>query len=65
MTNKTYDYVKIGVTVVLPAVGTAYGLVANAWGLPYTEPILATVTAITACGAAILNGISKSYHKED
>lgn len=65
MKNKTYDYVKIGVTVVLPALGACYGIIAQTWGLPYTEQVVTTITAITACGAAILNGISKQYHSEN
>lgn len=65
MTNKTYDYLKIGVTVVLPALGACYGAIANTWGLPYTEQIVTTIAAITAAGSAVLNGISKQYHKED
>lgn len=65
LTNKTYDYVKIGVTVVLPAVGACYGAVAQTWGLPYTEQIVTTIAAITACGSAILNGISKNYHNQE
>ena len=63
LTNKKYNIIKIGVTVVLPAMATAYGAISTTWGLPYTEQVLATASAITACGAAILNGISKQYHK--
>lgn len=64
MKNKTYDYIKIGVTIVLPALGTAYGVIGNVWGLPFTEQVVTTVTALTAAGAAIVNGISKTYNKE-
>ena len=63
LSNQKYNYLKVGVTVVLPALGTAYGAIATAWCLPYTEPILTTIAAITACGSAIINGISKQYHK--
>lgn len=64
MKNRTYDYIKIGVTIVLPALGTAYGVIGNVWGLPFTEQVVTTVTALTAAGAAIVNGISKAYNKE-
>lgn len=65
MTNRIYDYVQIGVTVILPAVGGAYGVISQTWNLPYSEEIVTTIAAITACGSLIIKGISKQYHMEN
>ena len=43
LSNKAYDILKWVCIILLPALGTLYGILADAWGLPYSEPILKTL----------------------
>lgn len=63
MNNKTYDRLKYIALYVLPALATLILTVGSIWGLPYSEAIAGTVTAIdTFIGALI--GISAKNYKE-
>ena len=63
MNNKTYDTLKYIALYVLPALATLILTVGSIWGLPYSEAIAGTVTAIdTFIGALI--GISAKNYKE-
>ena len=59
--SKVYDVMKYITMVVLPAVTTLWLAVGSIWGLPYVEPIGATLSAITVFLGAIL-GISTSLY---
>ena len=59
--SKVYDVMKYITMVVLPAVTTLWLAVGSIWGLPYAEPIGATLSAITVFLGAIL-GISTSLY---
>ncbi len=66
MNNKMYDIMKWIALYFLPAVGTLYFALSQIWGLPYSEEIVGTVTAMDAFLGAILGISSVNYHsKED
>lgn len=60
--SKFYDYAKWFITVALPALTALWLAISSIWGLPYAEPIGATLTAITAFLAALL-GIGSIRYK--
>lgn len=64
MTNKTYDILKYIALIVLPAVATLVIAITGIWGLPYGEPIAATITALDAFLGALLGVSSSKYNKE-
>ena len=61
MSNKVYDVLKFIAMVVLPAAGTLYFALSSIWGLPYSEEIVGTITAIDTFLGALLGVSSKSY----
>ena len=61
MDSRVYSVLKYITMVVLPAVTTLWLAVGSIWGLPYVEPIGATLSAITVFLGAIL-GISTSLY---
>ena len=63
MSNKTYDILKWIAQILLPAIGTLYFAIAQIWGLPYSEQIVGTITALDAFLGAIL-GVSSRAYKE-
>ena len=52
MENKVYDVLKFLALVVLPALATFYAAIAAVWGLPYTEQVVGTITAVDTLGHA-------------
>ena len=64
MSNKMYDILKEIALVWLPAIGTLYGVLANIWGLPYGEQIVATIIAIDTFLGSILHISNKIYNKQ-
>ena len=46
LNDKTYDILKWIAQYVLPAAGTLYFALAGIWGLPYSEQIVGTITAV-------------------
>lgn len=63
MSNKTYDTLKWIALYGLPAISTLYFAVASIWGLPYSEQIIGTISAIdTFLGVAL--GISTSQYNK-
>jgi len=61
--SKVYDTLKYTALIFLPAAIAFYGIVAAAWGLPYTEQILTTAAGFNAFLGAILGISSTSYYK--
>lgn len=63
MTDRQYDGCKFVAQIVLPAIATFYFTIASIWGLPYSEQIVGTITAIdTLLGALLM--ISSSVHND-
>lgn len=65
MSNKLYDILKWIAIIVLPAIATAYGVIAKIWNLPYLTEIPATITAAATLLGAILGVSTISYNKEN
>lgn len=65
MSNKLYDILKHVVTIVLPACATLYGTLAGIWGLPYGEPIVATISAVALFLGVCLKISSNNYYSEE
>lgn len=63
--DKLYDILKWVAIIVLPALATAYGVIAQIWSLPYQMEIPATITAIATLLGAILGLSSLSYKEEE
>lgn len=64
MSNKLYDALKWTAQILLPAIATLYFALAQIWGLPYSEEIVGTITAIDAFLGALLGISSYNYRKE-
>ncbi len=62
--NKTYDIIKWVAQILLPAIGTLYFALAQIWGLPFSEEIVGTITAIDAFLGALLGISTYQYRKE-
>lgn len=64
MSNKTYDILKWFATVGLPALTAFWLTIGQIWSIPYTEPIGATLAAITTLACALLGFSSIQYAKK-
>ena len=60
--NRTYDILKWIALIVLPAIGTLYFTLAAVWGLPYSNEVVGTITAIDTFLGALLGISSKAYN---
>lgn len=63
MTNKAYDVLKDFSLLWMPAAITLIGVIWAAWGLPYGEPILATLTGVNAFFGAVVKYFKSRYDK--
>lgn len=63
MDNKTYDRLKFTALVVLPGLSALYYTVAQVWGLPYAEQVMASVAGLDTFLGLILRKSSKDYHE--
>jgi len=64
MSSKTYDSLKWIAQILIPALGAFYFAVAKIWGLPYSNEIVGTLTAVDAFLGALL-GISTIQYKKE
>lgn len=64
LSNSNYDKLKWVAQILLPAIGTLYFALAQIWGLPYSEEIVGTITAIDAFLGALLGISTYQYRKE-
>lgn len=65
MSNKLYDALKWVAQILLPALGTLYFGIAKIWGLPYSEEIVGTITAVDLFLGAILGISTIQYNKQN
>lgn len=65
MENKVYDVLKFLALVVLPALATFYAAIAAVWGLPYTEQVVGTITAVDTLLGTLLKISSDNYKKQE
>ncbi len=61
MENKVYDVLKFLALVVLPALATFYAAIAAVWGLPYTEQVVGTITAVDTLLGTLLKISADKY----
>lgn len=61
MSNKVYDALKYIAQIILPALATLYFALAQIWGLPYTEQVVGTITAVDAFLGAVLRITTIKY----
>lgn len=61
MTNKTYDVLKWIALILLPALATFYAAIAAVWGLPYTEQVVGTITAVDTLLGTLLKISADKY----
>ena len=63
ISNKTYDVLKWIAQLLLPALGTLYFALASTWGLPYSDQVVGTITAIDTFLGVILGLSAAQYNK--
>lgn len=64
MSNAVYDVLKWIATIVLPSLAVLYGTLGKIWGLPYTEQIPLSITAIQVFMTALLGISTANYYKD-
>lgn len=64
MNNQTYDILKRAALIVIPALATFVNAVGIVWGIPHTNEVVATITAIGVFLGAALGISSKNYEPE-
>lgn len=64
LSNKTYDALKWIVTIVLPASATLISAVGLIWGFNWSEPVVATIVAVTTFLGAVIGVSSTNYNKD-
>ena len=65
MTNRPYDILKWIALILLPALATFYAAIAAVWGLPYTEQVVGTITAVDTLLGTLLKISSDNYKKQE
>lgn len=65
MSNKVYDVLKWVALILLPAMATFYAAIAAVWGLPYTEQVVGTITAVDTLLGTLLKISSNNYKKQE
>lgn len=64
MNNKVYDTLKFIAMIVLPALATLYGALAEIWKLPCATEIPLTIMALDTFLGALLGISTNKYNKE-
>lgn len=65
MSNNLYDILKWVAMILLPALATFYAAIAAIWGLPYTEQVVGTITAVDTLLGTLLKISSDNYKKQE
>lgn len=61
LTNKLYNIIKFLAMTLLPAAGTLYFTLSGLWGLPNTEQVIGSITAVDLFLGVLLGISSNSY----
>lgn len=64
LTNKAYDILNAIVQIVLPGSGTLYFALSGIWGLPNSEKVVGTITAVDTFLGLIQAWLKKNYKPE-
>ena len=62
LSNRTYDALKWITQLLLPATGTLYFTIAAIWGLPASEQVVGTITAVVFFLGVILGLSTNNYN---
>lgn len=65
LSNRTYDVLKYLAQIILPAIGALYFALSQIWGLPKTEEIVGTITAVDAFLGVALGLSTNVYNRSD
>lgn len=65
LSNKTYDFLKPVVLVLLPALATLYPALAEVWGWGMVTEVVVSITAFDTFLGTILGVSSKQYNRSD
>lgn len=63
LSHRSYNALKWGVSVCLPAVTTLISALGDIYGWAYTDPAIQTLTAITTFMGSLLMVSTHYYHK--
>lgn len=63
--NTIYDILKWITIYLLPAIGTLYFSISTIWGLPYSEQVMGTISAIETFLAIILGISTFNYNRKE
>ena len=64
LTNKAYDILKWIAQILLPAIATLYFAIASVWGLPYSEQVVGTISAVDVFLGALLGISTAAYNNK-
>ena len=65
LSNKLYDILKWIALYVLPGISALYCAIASIWGLPGTEQVVGTITAVNTFLGVILGISTNKYNKSE
>ena len=65
ISDKTYQILKWVAIIVMPALATFCVAMGEIWGLPYTQQIASTLTALATFLGALLGIASAQYNSDD
>lgn len=65
LSNTIYDILKWVTIYLLPAIGTLYFSISTIWGLPYSEQVMGTISAIETFLAIILGISTFNYNRKE
>lgn len=65
LNNRLYTTLKYGTAVALPATATLYFTLAQIWGFPNAEAVVATITASNTFLGILMGVSSKVYNNSD
>lgn len=63
MSDSTYDHMKQGVQLVLPACGSLYFGLAQIWGMPNAEEVVGTFSVLAVFLGVVLNFSARRYEE--
>ena len=63
MSNKAFDFIRFLSEIALTALGTLYFALADIWGLPYGEAVMATCAAVSTFLGIFTEYQRKQYNK--
>lgn len=65
VSNTTYDWLKQGAQLILPAMSAFYFSIASIWGLPNAEKVSGTIAAVNVLLGVIVYVLNLKYNKSD